>query len=242
MQSRHSASFGHRLLLGVLLLCGIVEVESAQARRYPPIFHSAEVFSPQIQQFPQWVDVIRRFQDGTGTCDTATCSSRGWASFVASLKGESLETQLKEVNRSINGRRYTLDIDNWDTSDYWETPFQFLKKGGDCEDFAIAKYMALKALGVRVDDMRLVVVKDLERRVGHAVLVVYVGDGAVLLDNQIADVLPSDTIRQYRPIFSINEIGWWLHVPVGQFQTEAASHKNPSSPFAILTKSVRSSR
>jgi predicted transglutaminase-like cysteine proteinase len=100
---------------------------------------------------------------------------------------------------------------NWGQEDYWATPFQFLKKNGDCEDYAISKYMALKALGVKVEDMRIVALQDLNLNLGHAVLVVYVGDEPQLLDNQISSVVAANSIRHYQPVFSINEEGWWLH-------------------------------
>jgi predicted transglutaminase-like cysteine proteinase len=71
--------------------------------------------------------------------------------------------------------------------------------------------MALKALGVAIEDMRVVALQDLNLDVGHAVLVVYVGDQPMLLDNQISSVVPANSIRHYQPVFSINEMGWWLH-------------------------------
>ncbi len=37
------------------------------------------------------------------------------------------------------------------------------------------------------------------------------GDQPMLLDNQIASVVPANSIRHYNPVFSINETGWWLH-------------------------------
>jgi predicted transglutaminase-like cysteine proteinase len=107
--------------------------------------------------------------------------------------------------------RYILDIKNWGEEDYWATPYQFLKKHGDCEDYAISKYFTLKALGVPIEDMRVVALQDQNLNLGHAVLVVYVGDQPMLLDNQIASVVPANSIKHYNPVFSINESGWWLH-------------------------------
>jgi hypothetical protein len=34
---------------------------------------------------------------------------------------------------------------------------------------------------------------------------------AMLLDNQISDVVPASVVHHYKPIYSINEKAWWLH-------------------------------
>ncbi|HWA48843.1 MAG TPA: transglutaminase-like cysteine peptidase [Dongiaceae bacterium] len=152
----------------------------------------------------------RQRQESAG-CDTATCTSDGWDLLVASLRGKPLGLQLRAVNDAINARRYVLDEDNWSDPDYWATPYEFLKKSGDCEDFAVAKYMALKAAGVPVENLRVAVMWDAKTKSGHAALVVYVGGEAFLLDNLIASVVRADTVDHYRAIYSINETGWWLH-------------------------------
>jgi predicted transglutaminase-like cysteine proteinase len=183
----------------------------AEARKYPKIFGSIELFSTKTARFPKWTDMLGRFQNGTKPCESSTCTSKGWKEFIAGLQGKDEMTQLKEVNRAFNAHRYILDIDNWGIEDYWETPYQFLKKNGDCEDYAIAKYFSLKALGIPVEDMRVVALQDLNLNLGHAVLVVYVGDNPMMLDNQIPSVVPANSVHHYNPVFSINETGWWLH-------------------------------
>ena len=87
----------------------------------------------------------------------------------------------------------------------------FMTKDGDCEDYAIAKFMSLRQLGFDNGQMRVVVVDDLNLGVAHAILVVYLDGRAFVLDNQIASVVPAEIIRHYRPVYSINEDAWWLH-------------------------------
>ncbi len=201
-----------RLAPAVLVSLAIaLAAAPAEARKYPKIFGSIELFSKKVARFPKWTGMVQRFDDGKKPCDSSTCTTKGWKEFLADLQGKDLQTQMKEVNRAMNAHRYTLDIKNWGEEDYWETPYEFLKKNGDCEDYAISKYMALKALGVPVEDMRVVALQDLNLGVGHAVLVVYVGDDPMLLDNQISSVVPANSIRHYQPVYSINETGWWLH-------------------------------
>lgn len=124
-------------------------------------------------------------------------------------------SQLQVVNQFYNRRiAFVDDMLAWGQADHWATPLQTLALGqGDCEDYAIAKYFSLKALGVPGDQMRIVVVDDLNLKVPHAILVVYLDGRALILDNQIPTVVPADRIRHYRPIYSINEESWWLHRP-----------------------------
>src|SRR3546814_5982166 len=77
-----------------------------------------------------------------GSCEETRfnrCHHRRWTAFVESLKGLGLEEKLDRVNREMNRYRYILDMANWGVKDYWATPFQFFRKDGDCEDYAIAK-------------------------------------------------------------------------------------------------------
>ena len=98
-------------------------------------------------------------------------------------------------------------------SDYWATPVEFFNNGGDCEDYAIAKYASLRALGVPENRMRVAIVQDLKKNIPHALLIVYTNNGPVALDNQSQKVLQiGNIINRYKPIFSINRTAWWLHV------------------------------
>jgi len=119
--------------------------------------------------------------------------------------------KLNAVNRNINKHKYVTDLANWGVEDYWETPKEFSLKDGDCEDFAIAKFKSLLYLGFSNEDMRIVVLQDLNLNIAHAVLAVYVNGEPYILDNQAEQVIPADEIKHYMPIYSINETTWWRH-------------------------------
>jgi len=121
--------------------------------------------------------------------------------------------RLAAINQFFNRRIvFAEDEAVWGVADYWASPLELLDKGrGDCEDFAIAKYISLRELGFSQSDMRILVLNDLNLRIPHAILIVYLNGRAFVLDNQIAQVVPTDVIRHYQPIFSINEEAWWLH-------------------------------
>jgi predicted transglutaminase-like cysteine proteinase len=59
--------------------------------------------------------------------------------------------------------------------------------------------------------MRIVVLQDLNLKVTHAVLAVDLDGKTWILDNQIKQVIDAERIRHYRPVYSVNEKGWWLH-------------------------------
>jgi len=72
-------------------------------------------------------------------------------------------------------------------------------------------------LGFKERELRVVAVKDLNLKVGHAVLIVMLKDPKTkktktyLLDNQIKKVVETKTVRHYEPVFSINKDFWWRH-------------------------------
>jgi predicted transglutaminase-like cysteine proteinase len=111
----------------------------------------------------------------------------------------------------MNRTRYVVDPRNYGVPDYWATPQQFLRRDGDCEDYAITKYLSLRALGVPSSEMRILVVQDLNLRLAHAILIVYHNGRALILGNQIKSVVDTSVVRHYKPIYPINENFWWLH-------------------------------
>ena len=139
------------------------------------------------------------------------CPVQEWYAFLAGLKGLPPRQQLSKVNTYLNRAKYILDIINWKVPDYWASPFQFLRRDGDCEDYAIAKFMSLRALGFSNDRMKIVVLRDLNLRLAHAILVVKLDGRRYVLDNQVKDVVPDTVIHHYKPIYSVNETHWWLY-------------------------------
>lgn len=143
--------------------------------------------------------------------DERHCVPQSWTNFLSGLRGQAPRAQLRAVNRWANAKPYVEDIANWGLPDYWETPGEFIAHGGDCEDFAIAKYFSLVRLGFPSRDLRIVIVSDSRAHDFHAVLVARIADTAWLLDNQLGDIVPFTAMPQYTPIYSLNEDGWWLH-------------------------------
>lgn len=201
-------------LAGVMIFLASAFAPAAYAASNSPadsIFGTKELHSSNLNMFPKWRDALRRFDTELKTCAATACKAKEWNAFIDGVRNSSREEQVRAVNREMNDKPYVTDPVNWHMADYWATPLQFLRKDGDCEDYAISKYMALKALGFRVEDLRIVVLQDTNLGVPHAVLVVFLQGRALVLDNQVSGIVPADSIHHYHPYYSINEDGWWLH-------------------------------
>ena len=186
--------------------------------QFPPLFGTSETRSDNLKPFTKWTGVLERMQTDRAR-DSAPCAPlhspkcrvQEWQAFLATLSDKPKTEQVEAVNRFMNKHAYIEDMPNYGVPDYWATPREFLTKDGDCEDYAIAKYMSLRQLGFSDSQLRIVVLQDLNLNVAHAVLVVYLDGKTLLLDNQIKQVVDTEKVRHYRPLFSINERSWWLH-------------------------------
>ncbi|MGB4056543.1 MAG: transglutaminase-like cysteine peptidase [Alphaproteobacteria bacterium] len=177
---------------------------------YPGLFGTAEKRSGNLKPFTKWTGMFARYnrdlQDGANSA-----AVNAWKQNLQNFTGMSLKEMAERVNNLANEQPYISDKRNWRQSDYWETPVEFLERGGDCEDFAIAKYAGLRALGVPEDRLRIAIVHDNVKNIPHAVLAVYTDEGVYVLDQQIKSLIRAGDEGRYRPIFSINRQGWWLH-------------------------------
>lgn len=170
-------------------------------------------FKRPLSSLPGWTDLLQRNKAShIFSLDQVFKKNVTWKIFQDGSKGKKSLELLRHVNAFWNTWPYKTDIVNWGKEDYWAIPMEFLKKSGDCEDYAIVKYFSLKELGVPAEDMRIVVVRDTVRNLAHAVLVVYLDDNAYVLDNVSSAVLPHSRVRQYSPQYSINELSRWAHI------------------------------
>jgi len=136
-----------------------------------------------------------------------------WEELIYQDKSPSDREKLQKVNHFYNSRiRFVSDIELWGAQDYWATPIEFLcKKAGDCEDFAIAKYFTLKAMGVAEEKLNIMYVKAIQYNIAHMVLTYYSKPGAepLVLDNLIDSIEPASRRTDLMPVFSFNSAGLW---------------------------------
>ncbi len=180
-------------------------------------FRSVEVRRNNFKLFTKWTGMLERYEEEkviVRNCKPTggiPCTYDNWDTMLEKLQGKDRMTQIDTINRYMNQSRYIIDPINWGVPDYWETPGQFFIREGDCEDYAITKYMSLKRLGLDPKKMRIVVLQDLNLNIAHAVLIIQINGKNLVLDNQIENVVEAKTIRHYKPFYSINEEAWWLH-------------------------------
>ena len=119
---------------------------------------------------------------------------------IETARAKKGSARIGEVNRALNLLIvYTSDFVQHGLDDVWTPPLLTLASGrGDCEDFALAKYLALLELGVRSVDLRLVILETKFQR-QHAVLATRLNQGWVMLDNAHSLIL-EDRQLPYRAI------------------------------------------
>jgi predicted transglutaminase-like cysteine proteinase len=126
--------------------------------------------------------------------------------------------RVQSINDFFNRRIvFRDDLEVWGQVDYWASPFEMMGKGaGDCEDFALAKYFSLRAVGVAANKLRLVYVRAQLGGPGgpvqaHMVLAYYALPDAepLILDNLISELRPASRRPDLTPVFSFNAEGLW---------------------------------
>jgi predicted transglutaminase-like cysteine proteinase len=196
----------------------------------PSFFGSVETRSTDLTPVAKWRAVLDRHTSDLARADGcragAACLGQEWAALVGALRPLARSAQLARVTAALNAMDYVTDRANWGVNDYWQTPAELMIRGGDCEDFAIAKYLALRAAGWAAEDLRVVIVIDERRAVAHAVLIASHAGKAWVLDNWDNDIIETDAVHHYRPVFSISETAWWWHHPVADGE---ASETVPAS-------------
>jgi predicted transglutaminase-like cysteine proteinase len=125
-------------------------------------------------------------------------------------QGLSILASLTAINVDLNENPYRADAANWSQADYWATSAELSQRGGDCEDYAAAKYFALRRLGIPADDMRIAIVVDDAIGERHAILLVRIGAETFALDNRQDRLMRSAELAHYRPLIAMNENAWWL--------------------------------
>jgi len=127
--------------------------------------------------------------------------------------------RLGMVNRAVNlSIKPTSDWAQYGVGDFWAAPLATLAAGaGDCEDYAIVKYVALRESGIASGDLRLMIVRDIKRKTDHAVVAVRLGEEWLILDNRTLIMVTADDARQYYPLFVLDHRG----VRVSEFGSAA---------------------
>lgn len=151
-----------------------------------------------------------------------------WEDLIIKDSSQTDLEKLEQVNDFFNQMEFVDDIIHWGEKDYWATPIEFLgTRGGDCEDFSIAKYFTLKAMGVDEEKLNLTYVKALNYNVHHMVLTYFTTPDAepLILDNLVGEIQAASQRSDLIPIYSFNGTGLWLAKQRGRGKLAGSSSR-----------------
>lgn len=123
------------------------------------------------------------------------------------LQKSNTKKKLEKINDFFNSVRYKSDKSIYGVSDYWATPIEFLARDkGDCEDYVIAKYFALKHLGIPTSKMFLSYVRLQRSSEAHMVLSYYETPNSepLILDNIRRIIYPASKRTDLKLIYNFN--------------------------------------
>lgn len=143
-------------------------------------------------------------------------AARTFLAIVAEGRAHTGRARIGVINRAINLAIHPMsDLAQWGVEDRWTAPIATLTTGfGDCEDYAIAKYVALTEAGLDAEDVQLIIVRDLARGGGHAVVAVRLDGGWIMLDNRWLALVDDREMRRVTPMFVLDGDGVKQFVPV----------------------------
>ena len=151
-------------------------------------------------------DILSRCRASAELCPAA---ARRFLAIVDQGQVQTGRARIGIINRAINlAIRPMSDLAQWGVIDRWSAPLVTLTTGlGDCEDYAIAKYVALKEVGVAAEDVKLIIVRELAVGGEHAVVAVRFDGHWIILDNRWLILAEDSQIRQMVPLFVLNQSG-----------------------------------
>ncbi|QHO73701.1 hypothetical protein ACH79_14625 [Bradyrhizobium sp. CCBAU 051011] len=189
----------------------------------------------------KWLGVQHRLDDEMvqlALCegDRDGCASPAALTFLDIVDAARLRegrARLGEINRALNlAIRPASDLAQHGRIDVWTPPLATLTRGeGDCEDYAIAKFVALRRAGLASDDLRIVVLRDTIRGEDHAVAAARLDGRWLMLDNRRMAMVEDADVRNFRPTFVIGQHGVMRYADAPLLA--GASGSTPAAPLVV---------
>ncbi len=186
----------------------------------------------------KWLDVERKLDDERvqlALCDgdrdrCASPAALQLLAIVDNARAREGRARLGEINRAINlAIRPMSDLAQYGKIDVWSSPLvTFANGAGDCEDYAIAKFVALRQAGISPDDLRIVILRDILRGEDHAVAAARLDGHWLTLDNRRMAMVEDADLRNYRPLFVIGQ-GGVMQVAAAPLQANMPGHDDARS-------------
>jgi predicted transglutaminase-like cysteine proteinase len=213
------------------LICSLALFGAGSAVAAPLVpFHAADLLQP-TEPFSRsaislrgdnglsekWQGVSREIEDEKlvlALCEEnrSRCASPAALAFLDIIeagRARNGRARLGEINRALNlAVRPGSDEALYGATDVWRAPLALLATGaGDCEDYAIAKLVALGAAGVAAEDLRLVILRDTLRHEDHAVASARLKGHWLLLDNRRMAMVEDVSLLHHEPLFVLDGAG-----------------------------------
>ncbi|MDR2694845.1 MAG: transglutaminase-like cysteine peptidase [Deltaproteobacteria bacterium] len=208
-----------------LLACAslpVLPARAAEQEAFERLF-GYQAFPAGTQDFPvyiriHWHRVLQAEQHNPCLQRNASClpqtDAPQWLYLARKAPAMDEMELLRTVNAFFNKFPSAPDIKNYGVGDHWPTLAEFFsRRSGDCKAYTLSKYFALRALGMRDDKLRIVLVHLPERKENHAMLAVATARGVFILDNNVRPkdlILPQEHFAsRCIPLFMLNETGRW---------------------------------
>lgn len=142
-----------------------------------------------------------------------------WEELMRTHRGSPELKKLQQVNAYFNALPWLSDEQHWGKRDYWATPLEMMGTyGGDCEDYAVAKFITLVHMGGDPMRMRITYVRAARLRQLHMVVASYAKPGSqpLILDNLIPQIKSGSQRSDLIPVYSFNTAGLWVSKADGE--------------------------
>lgn len=199
-----------KLQLATLSSAEIVPQRAVPLTRRGPFGLSVSNDSPLSARWRALQPVIRLEAQVLAACRSSprNClpAASRFLAIVEAARARSGRARVGEVNRAVNlAVQPGSDLAKFGVPDVWATPLMTFATGtGDCEDYAIAKYVALREAGMADEDLRLIIVHDRKIHQDHAVVAAQVDGRWLILDNRTMLLLTDAQVRNLTPLLALD--------------------------------------
>jgi predicted transglutaminase-like cysteine proteinase len=176
---------------------------------------------------------------------TCTPAAARFLSIVDAARAHTGLARIGTINRAVNlAIRPMSDQDQFGVADVWATPLMTFANGtGDCEDYAIAKYVALRQAGMAARDLRLVILHNRLANEDHAITAARLHGRWLILDNQRMALLTDSEMRNMTPLLALDSapdtaspaMTSMLSLPVAAIAKPRPTENGPSGASIIMS-------
>lgn len=151
-------------------------------------------------------DILANCDDDMSSCPRA---ARLFLAFISEASANRGRRRIGILNQEINLAIHpTSDMTQWGVPDRWSAPLETLSTArGDCEDYAIAKYVALIKAGLPREDVELVLVRDDLSNQDHALVAARLDDQWIIPDNRRLTLARDISFHGTAPLFVLDHTG-----------------------------------